>query len=211
MTEATGVVRESRRIEAPATVIFQVLVDPARHVDIDGSEMVRGALTQRPITGVGDRFDMAMFSKYFGEYTMQNHVVEFEPDRRVAWAPAPGDDRSGGRPVGNPPGHLWRFELAPDGVGVTIAYPGVVATQIRHRGLDARGQVLGHSSLDEAGAMTVQTCARLILDGTLGERREIVMSAKGKLARWLKLLVPGLVDRIALKALAKQEQERAAR
>ena len=36
-------------------------------------------------------------------------------------------------------------------------------------------------------------------------RIEIVMSAKGKLGRWLKLIAPGMVDRMALKALHKQD------
>lgn len=96
-----------------------------------------------------------------------------------------------------------RVELLADGVGVTIAYPGVVATEIRRRGFDAQGQPAGRSGLDEAGAMPVEECARLILDGALAGRRDIVMSAKGKLGRWLKLLAPGLVDRLALAALAK--------
>ena len=96
-----------------------------------------------------------------------------------------------------------RVELQPAGVSVTIAYPGVVATEIRYRGYGANGQPAGRSGLDERGAMSVDTCARLILDGTLQRERDIVMSAKGKLGRWLKLIAPGLVDRLALKALNK--------
>ncbi len=35
----------------------------------------------------------------------ENHVVEFEEGRRIAWRPAePGQE---------PPGHLWRWELEP--------------------------------------------------------------------------------------------------
>jgi short-subunit dehydrogenase len=97
-----------------------------------------------------------------------------------------------------------RVELAPAGVSVTIAYPGVVATQIRYRGFNARGEAAGRSGLDERGAMSVEECARLIVDGTEQRRRDIVMTAKGRLGRWLKLLAPGMVDRMALKAL-KQE------
>jgi short-subunit dehydrogenase len=94
-----------------------------------------------------------------------------------------------------------RVELAAAGVGVTIAYPGVVATDIRYRGFDARGQAAGRSGLDEQGAMSVETCARLIIDGTERRQRDIVMTTKGKFGRWLKLIAPGLVDRLALKAL----------
>jgi NADP-dependent 3-hydroxy acid dehydrogenase YdfG len=42
-----------------------------------------------------------------------------------------------------------RPELRSAGVSVTIAYPGVVATQIRHRGFNAAGGELGRSSLNE--------------------------------------------------------------
>jgi short-subunit dehydrogenase len=94
-----------------------------------------------------------------------------------------------------------RIELADSGVSVTIAYPGVVATQIRYRGFDAKGQAAGRSGLDERGAMSVEECARLIVEGTEKRQRNIVMTAKGKLGRWLKLLAPALVDRLALKAL----------
>lgn len=99
-----------------------------------------------------------------------------------------------------------RTELTPHGVSVTIAYPGVVDTQIRYRGFNAQGQASGLSSLDERGAMTVQDCAKLILDGTLARERDIVMTTKGKLGRWLKLLAPAMVDRMAMKALKKEQR-----
>jgi NAD(P)-dependent dehydrogenase (short-subunit alcohol dehydrogenase family) len=94
-----------------------------------------------------------------------------------------------------------RVEMTPHGVGVTIAYPGVVLTQIRHRGYNAKGVAAGKSSLDERGAMTVETCARLIAQGMARRQRDIVMTLKGRMSRWMKLLAPGLVDRLALAAL----------
>ncbi|SEL21991.1 Short-chain dehydrogenase [Roseateles sp. YR242] len=99
-----------------------------------------------------------------------------------------------------------RTEVAPHGVSVTIAYPGVVDTQIRYRGFNARGEASGQSSLDERGAMSVQTCARLILNGLLARERDIVMTTKGKLGRWLKLLAPALVDRMAMQALKREQR-----
>ena len=93
-----------------------------------------------------------------------------------------------------------RAELKPSGVSITIAYPGVVDTRIRHRGFNARGQAAGVSGLKEEGAMTVQTCARLILQAAERRERELVMTAKGRLGRWLKLLAPGLVEKMALAA-----------
>ncbi|MCU6500582.1 SDR family oxidoreductase [Rugamonas sp. A1-17] len=94
-----------------------------------------------------------------------------------------------------------RAELKAAGVSVTIAYPGVVATRIRYRGFNAAGGALGSSSLKEDKAMPVEECARLIVDGMQTRRREVVMSAKGKLGRWMKLIAPGLVERMALAAL----------
>jgi short-subunit dehydrogenase len=97
-----------------------------------------------------------------------------------------------------------RIELQPQGVSVTIAYPGVVATQIRYRGFNAQGQAAGKSGLDERSAMSVEACARLIVEGTERRERDVVMTAKGKLGRWIKLLAPTLVDRMALKALNRE-------
>jgi short-subunit dehydrogenase len=94
-----------------------------------------------------------------------------------------------------------RAEVKAAGVSVTLAYPGVVATQIRHRGYNAAGGALGSSSLKEDKAMPVEQCAALIVAGMEQRRREVVMSAKGKLGRWLKLIAPGLVERMALAAL----------
>ena len=94
-----------------------------------------------------------------------------------------------------------RAELAGSGISVTVAYPGVVATAIRYRGYAADGRPAGKSGLEESQAMSVQECARLIVEGSEARRRDIVMTAGGKAARWLKLIAPALVDRLATKAL----------
>ena len=96
-----------------------------------------------------------------------------------------------------------RAELAGSGIGVTIAYPGVVATAIRYRGYAADGRPAGGSGLDESQSMSVEVCARLIIEGSEARRRDIVMTAGGKTARWLKLIAPALVDRLAAKALRR--------
>jgi short-subunit dehydrogenase len=99
-----------------------------------------------------------------------------------------------------------RTELKPAGVAVTIAYPGVVATELRRRGYDAHGRPAGRSGLKEENAMSVRECAELILDGMDERRREVVMTARGKLGRLLKLVAPGVVENMALAALADQER-----
>lgn len=94
-----------------------------------------------------------------------------------------------------------RTEVKLRGVSVTTAYPGVVTTQIRHRGYNAQGRPLGMSGLKEEDAMSVEECARLIIEGMDRRDREVVMTAKGKLGRFIKLLAPGVVENMALKVL----------
>ncbi|MEO7391155.1 MAG: SDR family oxidoreductase [Ramlibacter sp.] len=94
-----------------------------------------------------------------------------------------------------------RTELKSSGVSVTTAFPGVVATLTRHRGYNARGEPAGASGLKEDDAMSVKECARLILDGMSSREREVVMTARGKLGRFMKLLAPGMVEDMALAAL----------
>jgi short-subunit dehydrogenase len=99
-----------------------------------------------------------------------------------------------------------RAELKGAGVSVTTAYPGVVATRIRHHGFNAMGKELGSSSLKEDKAMPVEECAGLIIAGMEGRKREVVMTAKGKAGRLLKLLVPGMVEDMALAAVADDQK-----
>jgi short-subunit dehydrogenase len=101
-----------------------------------------------------------------------------------------------------------RAELRSSGVSVTVAYPGVVTTQLRHRGFNARGEAAGSSGLKEDDAMPVEECARLIVDGMERRQREIVMTAKGKIGRFLKLIMPGLIDKMALAALKDEVRPR---
>ena len=89
MAEEDTQFQVSRRIEAPAAVIFEILANPRRHAEFDGSGMLPGAVLGGPISDVGDRFTMQM-RRLGDDYLMINYVVEFEPDRRISWEPAPG-------------------------------------------------------------------------------------------------------------------------
>jgi Polyketide cyclase / dehydrase and lipid transport len=111
-------VKVSRRIGAPAEMIFRVLSDPGRHTELDGSGMLRGAVTTTPISGVGDVFIMKMYFSELGDYEMNNHVVEYEPDRRIGWEPEAG--RGHPKAGGGRWGQVWSYELVPDGPGATI-------------------------------------------------------------------------------------------
>jgi short-subunit dehydrogenase len=90
-----------------------------------------------------------------------------------------------------------RIEVAPCGASVTMIYPGFLATEVRERAFGADGRPLGRSTVQEDKVMTVETCARLMLNAIEGRKREPVMTFRGKAGLWLKLIAPGLVDRIA--------------
>src|SRR5262249_27106695 len=102
-------------IEAPAGALFGVLADPRRHLDIDGSGMLRGAASDAVINGVGDVFTMRMYYSEHGNYEMNNHVVEFEPDRRIGWEPEAGR--------GHPDTAPDRTPAAPRGPPVRLGLP----------------------------------------------------------------------------------------
>lgn len=123
MAEKPKPVEVSRRIAAPAAQIFAILANPQRHAEFDGSQMLRGVVVDRLISGVGDTFTMKMH-RLGDDYLMTNYVVEFEPDRRIFWAPAPGDPSraEGNDPskVGIPAGYRWGYILVPDGDDATV-------------------------------------------------------------------------------------------
>jgi short-subunit dehydrogenase len=91
-----------------------------------------------------------------------------------------------------------RIELRGTGVDVLVVSPGFVATDIRQRALGANGQPLGQSPRDESkGNMPVDECVRQIVWAMQRRKREHLMTLKGKVTPWVKLIAPGFVDRIA--------------
>ncbi|MBD2313379.1 SDR family oxidoreductase [Desertifilum sp. FACHB-1129] len=94
-----------------------------------------------------------------------------------------------------------RIELRGTGVDVLVVSPGFVATDIRKRAFGADGQTLGNSPRDESrGNMSVEECVRQILRAMEKRQREQIMTPKGKVIPWVKLIAPGIVDRLAAKA-----------
>lgn len=96
-----------------------------------------------------------------------------------------------------------RIELAQSGVSVTLAYPDFVATETRHRAFGPDGRPLGRSPVQEGSVMTAETCARLIIDAAARRERERILSLRGKIGQWIKLLAPGLIDHIAQRAIQR--------
>jgi hypothetical protein len=110
----TAPVSVSRRIPARPQEIFAIIADPNRHVEIDGSGMLRGAIDAAPVRGLGDVFAMKMYYQEFGDYEMSNTVVEYQPDRLIAWEPARRDQADESWH------YRWRYELVPDEDGGTV-------------------------------------------------------------------------------------------
>lgn len=101
------VVRAERVVAAAAGRIFELVADPAQQPRWDGNDNLDVAEPGQRVRAVGDVFTMRTTKGNVRE----NHVVEFEEGRRIAWRPAePGQE---------PPGHLWRWELEPVDAGHT--------------------------------------------------------------------------------------------
>jgi uncharacterized protein YndB with AHSA1/START domain len=102
-----------RIIPAPPEAIFDLLVDPTRHRDIDGSGTVRQAKGRSRRLELGDRFGMSM--KIGVPYSMVSTVIELEENRRLAW------QTRGPTPVGQHfAGRIWRYELEPTDGGTRV-------------------------------------------------------------------------------------------
>ena len=102
---AERVVSVSRVIKASPEAIFDVLADPARHGEIDGSGMVQNVRGESKRLELGSTFGMDM---KFGPlpYRISNKVVEFDEGRLIAWAHFGG--------------HRWRYELEPADGGTKV-------------------------------------------------------------------------------------------
>jgi uncharacterized protein YndB with AHSA1/START domain len=105
------VVRATRAISAPAQEIFELIADPASQPRWDGNANLAEASPGQRVRAVGDVFTTTLTRNGVRE----NHVVEFEEGRRLAWTPSD---------VGRPPaGHLWRWELEPqDGAETLVTH-----------------------------------------------------------------------------------------
>jgi uncharacterized protein YndB with AHSA1/START domain len=113
MTELERIVSATREVAAPAATIFELIAEPTAQPRWDGNDNLAEAQPGQRVRAVGDVFVMTTTKGNVRE----NHVVEFEEGRRIAWLPA--------EPGRRPPGHLWRWELRPlsdDTTQVTHTY-----------------------------------------------------------------------------------------
>ncbi|NND73530.1 MAG: dimethyladenosine transferase [Ilumatobacter sp.] len=99
------VVSVSRVIKASPEAIFDVLTDPAKHAEFDGSGTVQQIRGDSERLQLGSKFGMDMKMGPM-PYRISSTVKEFEENRLIAWAH-----------FGK---HRWRYELEPvDGGAAT--------------------------------------------------------------------------------------------
>src|ERR1700759_458011 len=98
----------SREIAATPERIFELIADPAKQPSWDGNDNLSEAQAGQRVRQAGDVFRMTLTTGSVRE----NHVVEFEEARRIAWHPSEVGRRQ--------PGALWRWELEPLGDSRTL-------------------------------------------------------------------------------------------
>lgn len=94
----------TRTLDATPDAIFDVLSNPERHHEIDGSGTVVSDDRTDRIQAAGDVFRMNMTREAMGgDYQTDNHVIGFDPNKLIAWKTAPAGEE--------PPGWQWVWEL----------------------------------------------------------------------------------------------------
>jgi Polyketide cyclase / dehydrase and lipid transport len=102
----SGPRKVTRRVTVAATPaeVFDLLADPRRHGDLDGSGTVHDVVAGPERLGLGDRFSVGM--TFHGvPYRITSRVIGFEENALLEWQ--------------HPFGHRWRWEFAEIAPGQT--------------------------------------------------------------------------------------------
>jgi short-subunit dehydrogenase len=97
-----------------------------------------------------------------------------------------------------------RIELEGAGVDVSVIAPDFVVSEIHKRAIGPDGEPLGASPMVQSKIMSAEECARRIVKAMQKRRRQLLMSTRGRLGQWLKLIAPSLIDRMAAKAIRQR-------
>ena len=81
--ETARVASATREIAANAATIFELIADPAQQPSWDGNDNLDSAASGQRVRAQGEVFIMTTTKGH----TRENHVVEFEEGRRIAWRP----------------------------------------------------------------------------------------------------------------------------
>ncbi len=115
-------------VQAPAADLFEIVADPRRHAELDGSGTVVGAVTGPPRLSGGARFTVRM-KQYGAPYKITSRVTDFAEGQVVEWQ--------------HPLGHRWRWEFTPLPGGatrVTETFDYSHVSGLKAKGLELTGQ-----------------------------------------------------------------------
>lgn len=85
-------------VQAPAAELFDLIADPHRHGELDGSGTVRSTVQGPRRLSQGATFTVKM-KQYGLPYRITSRVTELDDGRVVEWR--------------HPMGHRWRWEITP--------------------------------------------------------------------------------------------------
>lgn len=94
-----------------------------------------------------------------------------------------------------------RIELDDSGVSVTMIHPGWVATGSQARNMGVDGRLLGEMPVKPVGGLSAADCASMLLAGGAARKRDVFPDLRSRLALWLKLIRPGMVDSMTARAI----------
>lgn len=91
-------VSRAAEVHAPAAELFDIVADPRRHAELDGSGTVQDTVEGPPRLARGAKFSVKMKQHGF-PYRITSRVTDFEDGRVLEWR--------------HPMGHRWRWEFIP--------------------------------------------------------------------------------------------------
>jgi dehydrogenase/reductase SDR family protein 7B len=98
-----------------------------------------------------------------------------------------------------------RTEVMHKGVHVMVAAPGFTSSNIRNNALTAHGEAQGESPRDERKMMSPVQVAEEILKATERRKRDLVLTMQGKMAVFLNKWIPGIMDGMVFREMAKEK------
>jgi hypothetical protein len=137
-------VSRAAEVGAPAAELFEIVADPYRHAELDGSGTVVGAVSGPRRLSADAQFSVRM-KQYGAPYKITSRVTDFAEGQVVEWR--------------HPLGHRWRWEFAPlpDGstrVTETFDYSQIGA--LKAKGLELTGQAKQNAAGIEATLRQLQ-------------------------------------------------------
>jgi Polyketide cyclase / dehydrase and lipid transport len=120
-------VRRAAEVQAPAAELFEIVADPHRHGELDGSGTVLGTVDGPRRLAKGAKFSVQM-RQYGFPYRITSRVTDFDDGRVVEWR--------------HPLGHRWRWEFTPSSEGptrVTETFDYRQVSPVKAKGLELFG------------------------------------------------------------------------